>query len=414
MHRLQALAAVAAQHRPELQRAEAPAERRPVVARGVQRPRRRPQVLGHEAERLAEVVGPARPEQRAVHRHEQPLVRVDDERVGALDAVAATSAAPGRPMPSRRRRRRRAATRPRSRAVGDRRAPGRPTSTTSSRRSRRPRTRRRGRATSGRMRNSSSTGTLRSSSPSIRAAFSTDECACSEQTTTRASGCTCARPRARASVDVDAVSSMCPCQPSGQPEQLPRASRRRAARARSTPGEARQRIATWFSVAASSSARIAGSDAVIAKYAKKRGCCQCVIAGRISSSRSRSTSANGSPASGGDGRQLRRTARPARPARAPAARRRARGSAPPTRAPRAPSSRKRHRFSSARSASTGACSAPASFVSQARRACADADLDVGERLDAGAPSLVDGELHARLARGARVHVGAGRAGRAAS
>jgi hypothetical protein len=38
--------------------------------------------------------------------------------------------------------------------------------------------------TSVRMRSSSSTWTLRSSSPSMRAAFSTEECACSEQTTT--------------------------------------------------------------------------------------------------------------------------------------------------------------------------------------------------------------------------------------
>ncbi len=34
-----------------------------------------------------EVLGPPRPEQRAVHRREHPLVRVDDERVGPLDAL---------------------------------------------------------------------------------------------------------------------------------------------------------------------------------------------------------------------------------------------------------------------------------------------------------------------------------------
>jgi hypothetical protein len=63
-------------------------------------------------------------------------------------------------------------------------------------------------------------------------------------------------------------------------------------------GEARQRIATWLTVAARSSARMPGSDAVVAKYAKKRGCCQFVSAGTINSSRSRSTFANGSACSG--------------------------------------------------------------------------------------------------------------------
>ncbi len=43
-----------------------------------------------------------------------------------------------------------------------------------------------------------------------------------------------------------------------------------------------------------------GSAAVTAKYAKKRGCCQFVSAGTISSSRSRKTFANGSPDSGAD------------------------------------------------------------------------------------------------------------------
>ena len=46
----------------------------------------RAQELGDEAEGGAEVLGPARPQQRAVHRREHPLVGVDDERVGALDA----------------------------------------------------------------------------------------------------------------------------------------------------------------------------------------------------------------------------------------------------------------------------------------------------------------------------------------
>src|SRR5207248_1225859 len=58
---LQTAPSVAAEHRPQLERAEAPAERRPVLAQaecvlGVWRA----QVLGDQAERAAEVVGAAR------------------------------------------------------------------------------------------------------------------------------------------------------------------------------------------------------------------------------------------------------------------------------------------------------------------------------------------------------------------
>lgn len=56
------------------------------------------------------------------------------------------------------------------------------------------------------------------------------------------------------------------------------------------------------------SPRIAGNDAFAGKYAKKPGCCQCVIPGRITRSRSASTASNGSPRSGGD------SGSPARPA----------------------------------------------------------------------------------------------------
>ena len=86
--RAQPLGAVPAQHEPQLQRAEPAAERRPVVLQvdgGVGRG----EVLGHERERLVQNLRPPRPERRAVHRREQPLVRVDDERVGALAAVEA-------------------------------------------------------------------------------------------------------------------------------------------------------------------------------------------------------------------------------------------------------------------------------------------------------------------------------------
>ena len=46
---------------------------------------------------------------------------------------------------------------------------------------------------SARIRYAASTGTLRSSSPAMRQAFSTEECACSEQTTTRRPGARLAR-----------------------------------------------------------------------------------------------------------------------------------------------------------------------------------------------------------------------------
>ena len=121
--------------------------------------------------------------------------------------------------------------------------------------------------------------------PSIRAPFSTDECACSEQTTTFRP-VTCRAAISAASVEVDAVSSMCPCQPSGSPSSCRTQSTTRSSSSVDA-GDARQSSATWFIVAASSSARMPGSDAVTAKYAKKRGCCQFVSAGTISSSRSR-------------------------------------------------------------------------------------------------------------------------------
>ncbi len=154
------------------------------------------------------------------------------------------------------------------------------------------------------MRSSASVGCLRSSIPSIRAALSTDECACSEQTTTLRP-VTCRAAISAARVDVDAVSSMCPCQPSGSPSSWRTQSTVRSSSSVDA-GDACQRIATWFIVAASSSARMPGSDAVIAKYAKKRGCCQFVSAGTISSSRSRNTFANGSALLRRLERQLRR------------------------------------------------------------------------------------------------------------
>ena len=113
------------------------------------------------------------------------------------------------------------------------------------------------------MRSSSSTGTLRSSIPSIRASFSTEECACSEQTTTLRP-VTWRAAMSAASVEVEAVSSMWPCQPSGRPSSCRTQSATRSSSSVEA-GDARQTIATWFNAAASSSARIAGSDEVTAK-----------------------------------------------------------------------------------------------------------------------------------------------------
>ncbi len=147
-HPLEPLPSVAAEDGPELERPEAAAERRPVLAEAVDRVRR-PQILGHEAERVAQHVRPAAPDERAVDRHEHPLVCVDDERVGAVDALerpAQLGADHGRarvggvdmePDARLARRRRRS------------RARGRPRRSMSSRRSRRRRMRRRGRARPG-------------------------------------------------------------------------------------------------------------------------------------------------------------------------------------------------------------------------------------------------------------------------
>ena len=97
-----------------------------------------------------------------------------------------------------------------------------------------------------------------------------------------------------ARVEVEALSSMWPCQPTGSP-------RRSATQSITTPsssvaaGAVRHKNDTELSVAASSSARIPGSEALVAKYAKYRGCCQWVTPGSSTSSRSRRTAANGSP-----------------------------------------------------------------------------------------------------------------------
>ncbi len=116
---------------------------------------------------------------------------------------------------------------------------------------------------SARIRNPESLGTTRICIPSIRAAFRTDECAWSEHTTTSRPVASRAAISA-AIVEVEAVSSMCPCHPDGSPSSC-------ATQSSTTPsssvaaGAVRHRIATELSVAASSSARIAGSDELVAK-----------------------------------------------------------------------------------------------------------------------------------------------------
>jgi hypothetical protein len=93
--------------------------------------------------------------------------------------------------------------------------------------------------------------------------LATDEWVCSEQTTSLRPVASRAAIMA-ASVEVDALSSMWPCQSSGSPSN-------RAVQSSTTPsssvdaGAVRHRIAIELSVAASSSARIPGSAALVAK-----------------------------------------------------------------------------------------------------------------------------------------------------
>ena len=154
-----------------------------------------------------ERLGTARPERRAVHRGEEPFVRVHDDRVGVLGPVEA---------PAKLRAHGRRACVGGVDVQPDTRLPAAHTEL-----SHRVDRGRRGAADrcddggcvvewkAGIIRNSASTGTVRYSSPRIRAAFSTEKCACSEPYTTPPGRIVRAAARA-ASVEVDAVSSMCP------------------------------------------------------------------------------------------------------------------------------------------------------------------------------------------------------------
>jgi hypothetical protein len=121
-------------------------------------------------------------------------------------------------------------------------------------------------SSSTRRRNSASHGTLRRRIPSIRAAFSTEECACSEHTT-RSRPVASRAAISAARVEVEALSSMCPCHPAGSPTKSATHSSTTASSSVEA-GAVRQRMATELRVAASSSARIPGSEALVAKYAK--------------------------------------------------------------------------------------------------------------------------------------------------
>ena len=170
-------------------------------------------------ERGPERLRPPRPDGRAVHRREEPLVRVDDDRVGVLDAVEAPAelgADGGRARVGR------VDVEPDARlgaAPGELRRPGRPRSTRSCRPSPRPRSR-------------------PSSGKSVRhpeLVVDRDACAARARGSAppsrpRSAPAPRRRPprpgrsaRAAASaarVEVEAVSSMWPCSPGGQPEQL--------------------------------------------------------------------------------------------------------------------------------------------------------------------------------------------------
>ena len=305
---LQAPPPVAAQHGPQLERPEAPSERNRDLAE-VERVVGRAQVLGDEAERVAEVLLPPRPEHGAVHRDAQPLVRVHADRVGALPAGEVVAAAPaGSPPTPRRRRRRGATSRPQRSA---------PRSPARDRREVMPvvpivaRTRHASSSpsSSGRIRNASSVGTFRSSRPSSRAAFSPTECACSEQTRTRRSGRSERATIAAVSTPVEAVSSMWPRELLREARRAAAASRPSAPRAPGAPGEVRQRIPTWLSPAIEQlreDARLGPGRREVREEAWALPVRE--PRQRASLSRSSSTAENGSGSVGGRGRQAARIA----------------------------------------------------------------------------------------------------------
>ena len=106
-----------AEQHPQLERPEPAAELRRVLVVVAHRRRaiERPQVLGHEAERGAQRRHPPGQQERRVERREQPLVGVDDDRIGALPARERRAQLRQRSRPRRRTPHRRGATDPRAR-----------------------------------------------------------------------------------------------------------------------------------------------------------------------------------------------------------------------------------------------------------------------------------------------------------
>jgi len=116
----------------------------------------------------------------------------------------------------------------------------------------------------GRIRNASSHSTLRTRIPSTCAALSTELCVCSEHTTTSRPVASRAAVNA-VSVEVGRRVLDVTVPPVREAEQLRHPVEHQGPRARSRRGRSANRIAVELSVAASSSARIAGSDELVAK-----------------------------------------------------------------------------------------------------------------------------------------------------
>ena len=230
-------------------------------------------------------------------------MRVDDERVGALPAGERVQRARGRPPPSPRRRRRRGARRPAARTRRRSPPPGRPsvdevvpTVATTAQASveieqLRPQPER---VVDRHRPQLELEHPARLLDRGVRVLGADDDAAVRAARRARRR----ARPASR--------STRCPrcgrASPRGSPSSCREPVERQLLQLLQR-GDARQRIPTWFSAAASSSARIPGSDPVVAKYAKKRGLCQCVIPGGAPRRGRAGRRRTARPCSGGDGGQ---------------------------------------------------------------------------------------------------------------
>ena len=296
---LQALAAEAAQNRPELQRAEAAAERL-VTRSGSTASSGDCRYSGTRLNAPPKVVwaGGSRAAEQSVGIAE-PLVRVDDDRVGALPAGEVVRSSG------------QIAAAPAYAASTWSQTPSAPAAIRNAQervhraRARRPDRRDERTCTfqvdaSGRIRKLSSTGTFRSSSSSSFAALSTDECACSEQTTARRPG---RSARAAASADerpVDAVSSMWPWRPPTAGRAAVRASRASPPRAPGARATYARGSRPGSGPRTSSSARIPGSCSGRREVREEARALPVRQARSEHGSRSSRIAEKGSGASGGD------------------------------------------------------------------------------------------------------------------